>query len=105
MRNTWQIGMPLAMLAALSAAGICRASQESEATPNFTLAANTATLNLTVGGAAKAISIEATGQNGFKGTVAVKVSGLPLGVTATPASLTLKPGVAASVTLTASASG
>jgi hypothetical protein len=40
----------------------------------------------------KTIAISSTLQNGFKGTIAVKVSGLPARVIATPASFNLKPG-------------
>jgi hypothetical protein len=55
-----------------------------------------------VGGAAGvAASVTAAGVNSFAGTVAVAITGLPAGVTANPATLSLAPGVAQSITLTA----
>ena len=47
------------------------------------------------------MQLSATALNGFSGTASVAVSGLPAGVTASPASLTLTPGTPQSVTLTA----
>ena len=48
-----------------------------------------------------AVSVTATAVNSFAGTVAVAITGLPAGVTANPATLSLTPGVAQSTTLTA----
>ncbi|HEY1896632.1 MAG TPA: hypothetical protein VGG62_10190, partial [Terracidiphilus sp.] len=45
--------------------------------------------------------MNAVPSNGFAGTVAVTISGLPSGVTASPASLSLVPGTAQSTSLTA----
>jgi hypothetical protein len=47
------------------------------------------------------VSVLATAVNGFSGTVAVAITGLPSGVTASPATLTLTPGTAQNVTLSA----
>jgi hypothetical protein len=47
------------------------------------------------------VSVNAVPSNGFAGTVAVTISGLPSGVTASPASLSLVPGKAQSTSLTA----
>jgi hypothetical protein len=72
--------------------------------PDFALSASPATVALTAGGATQQITVTAAAVNGFTGTVAVSISGLPTGVTATPSTLTLAPGTPQTVTLTASAS-
>ena len=53
------------------------------------------------GGAGAAVSVTAAAVNSFAGTVAVAITGLPAGVTANPATLSLTPGVAQSTTLMA----
>ena len=71
--------------------------------PDFSLAATPATVAVTAGGSGQAVVLIAAAINGFTGNVTVAISGLPTGVTASPASVTLTPGVAATVTLTAGA--
>jgi hypothetical protein len=71
------------------------------AQPDFSLAITPQSLSLTQGGAGQAVQLTATALNGFTGTASVALSGLPTGVTATPASLSLTPGVAQTTTLTA----
>jgi hypothetical protein len=73
------------------------------AEPNFTLSATPATLSIQAGATGKSVSINAAPTNGFTGTVTVAITGLPTGVTANPPTLTLTPGTAQSVTLTAAA--
>jgi len=68
---------------------------------DFSLTSTPATVALTAGGAGKRISINAVPTNGFSGSVAVSIGGLPAGVTANPTTLTLTPGTAQNVTLTA----
>jgi outer membrane protein assembly factor BamB len=58
-------------------------------------------LTIVAGAADAAISVTAAAVNSFTGTVAVAITGLPAGVTANPATLSLAPGVAQSTTLTA----
>jgi hypothetical protein len=70
-------------------------------TKNFSLKATPTTVSLAAGGAGQKVSVEAVATNGFTGTVKVAISGLPTGVTANPLSLSLTPGAAQSVTLTA----
>ena len=53
------------------------------------------------GTASSAVSVLANGANSFSATVSVAITGLPAGVTATPATLMLATGVAQNVTLTA----
>ena len=71
--------------------------------PDFTFTATPATLPLTAGATGSPVSVEAVAVNGFTGTVTVTISGLPTGVTANPTTLTLTPGTAQNVTLTAAA--
>jgi hypothetical protein len=68
---------------------------------DFTLAATPASVTLAPGGPGQSINVNAAAVNGFTGMVAVAVTGLPTGVTAQPAALTLTPGMAQNVTLTA----
>jgi hypothetical protein len=70
-------------------------------TADFSLTATPTSVTIVAGAAGSPVSVLATPLRGFKGTVAVAITGLPTGVTATPASLTLTPGTAQSVTLTA----
>jgi PQQ enzyme repeat len=71
--------------------------------PDFSLTTNTASLTVTAGGTAQTVSVAATALNGFSGTVQVTVSGVPAGVTASPATFTLTPGTPQTVNLTAAA--
>ncbi|HEY1995155.1 MAG TPA: PQQ-binding-like beta-propeller repeat protein [Edaphobacter sp.] len=72
--------------------------------PDYTLTVSPASLTIVGGGAGVAVSVTAGGVNSFAGTVAVALTGLPAGVTASPATLSLTPGAAQSTTLTAALS-
>ncbi len=72
--------------------------------PDFSLSLTPASLSIQAGAAGVSTSVLAAPVNGFTGTVAVALSGLPTGVTATPATLSLTPGAAQSITLTAGSS-
>jgi hypothetical protein len=69
--------------------------------PDFTLALSPASLTIVGGAAGVPVSVTAAAVNSLSGTVAVAITGLPAGVTANPATLSLTPGVAQSTTLTA----
>jgi WD40 repeat protein len=71
--------------------------------PDFSLSASPASVSI-VAGASATTSLTATGLNGFTSQVSVQVSGLPAGVTFSPATIALTPGAPTTVTLTASAS-
>jgi outer membrane protein assembly factor BamB len=71
--------------------------------PDFTLTVTPASLAVTAGGAAGQVSVRADAVNGFTSSVAVALAGLPTGVTASPASVTLTPGAAQTIALTAAA--
>ena len=70
---------------------------------DFTLTVSPSQVTAVAGGTAAQVSVRADGVNGFNSNVAVAIAGLPAGVTASPASLTLVPGAAQTVTFTASA--
>jgi outer membrane protein assembly factor BamB len=71
---------------------------------DFSLTVNPTTVNITGGAASAGTAIAVTAINGFSSGVSIALSGLPSGVTAAPASLTITPGTPQSVTLTAAAS-
>jgi hypothetical protein len=82
----------------------CSGSSKPAVESNFTLTATPASIALVPGGAGRQVSVSAAPVNGFAGMVTVAITGLPTGVTAQPATLTLTPGTAQSVTITAAAS-
>src|SRR5438270_387126 len=69
--------------------------------PDYTLAVSPASATIVGGAAGATVNVTATAVNSFAGTVAVAITGLPAGVTANPATLSLTPGVAQSTILTA----
>lgn len=71
---------------------------------DFTLTVSPGSLTITAGAAGSQVSVLATAVHSFTGTVAVAITGLPTGVTATPATLTLTVGKAQSTTLAAAQS-
>jgi hypothetical protein len=77
--------------------------QAAVATPDFSLTVTGTTVTVTAGGAAQTVSVLATALNGFSGAIQVTTSGLPTGVTATPATFSLTPGTPQSVSFSATA--
>jgi hypothetical protein len=94
LRQRW-LGIVLGLCAG------CLAAQTPKARPDFSLAANTALVNLTAGGSAQPVSISAAAFHGITEPIEVAVKGLPRGVTASPASFTLAPGEVQRVSLQA----
>ncbi len=72
--------------------------------PDFTLAVNPTTVSVTAGGASGTTAVSVSGVNGFNAGVGVVVSGLPVGVTLSPAAPTVTPGTPQTLTVTAAAS-
>ena len=70
--------------------------------PSFTVALSPASVALTQGGASQGVQVQVDAQNGFTGSVSVTASGLPAGVTVSPSSLSLTPGIVGTFTLSAS---
>ena len=75
-----------------------------QAPPDFAFTAAPAAVSLTAGGGAQSIQISAAAVNGFTGTVNVTLSGLPAGVSASPATAALTPGTPQNISLTAAQS-
>jgi hypothetical protein len=76
----------------------------SAVTPDFSVTLAPASVAIAQGATGKTISVNAVSLNGFSGKVSVTLSGLPIGVTASPSTLSLTPGTAQNITLTAAAS-
>lgn len=72
--------------------------------PDFSVIASPSSLTLSAGGAAQSVSISATALNGFTGTIQVAITGLPAGVTATPATLSVVAGTPQQVSFSAGSS-
>ena len=70
-------------------------------TADFSFSVSSSTLSVTAGGSAQPVTLTATAENGFSGTINVTVSGLPAGVTTSPATLTLTAGTPLTVNFTA----
>ena len=77
------------------------AVQAAAPRPDYLLSVMPGSATVVANGAPATVSVVATAQNGFSGSVAVAISGLPAGVTAQPSTVTLTPGTAATVTLMA----
>ena len=63
--------------------------------PDFSMAVNPTTVSVTAGGAGGSTAVSVSGVNGFSAGVGIVVSGLPAGVTVSPATPTVTPGTAA----------
>src|SRR5271154_2790742 len=90
-----RLGWLLVSLLVSALAGMCCGCGGiviGDGTPDFSLAVSAPSLGLTAGGSAQAVSLSATSIKAFTGIVSVTISGLPTGVTASPASFTLIPG-------------
>jgi hypothetical protein len=79
------------------------AVQAVVAQPDFSFSVMPAAVTLTANGTPSTVSLLATAQNGFSSNAQVTISGLPAGVTAQPSSITLTPGTAVTLSLTAPA--
>jgi FG-GAP-like repeat len=71
-------------------------------TPDFSLALSPNSLSLTAGTAAQ-VAVNVDSLNGFASSVTLQISGLPAGVTFSPATLQVNPGSPLQVTFTAAA--
>ncbi len=88
---------PLLCLALTS----CGAGSPPAPPPDFSLSSSPTSITLVPGGASQQISVSAASLNGFTGTVMVAIAGLPSGVTANPATLSLTPGAAQTLSIAA----
>ncbi|HEV2578003.1 MAG TPA: aryl-sulfate sulfotransferase [Acidobacteriaceae bacterium] len=93
----------LALFLPLVACG-CSSISSPTASPNFTVAAAPTTLALQSGGAPRALTVTVNPVDGFASPVTVALSGLPTGITASPATLSVAPGQLAQFQLSAAKS-
>jgi hypothetical protein len=70
--------------------------------PDFSLSGSSASLKV-VAGASATTSVTVTGSNGFTSPVMIGITGLPSGVSVSPASLQVTPGQSEQLTFTAAA--
>lgn len=68
----------------------------------FAIALSSGSVTLAQGGISQSVQVSITSQSGFNGTVAVTATGVPPGVTISPASLNIAAGASGSFTFTAS---
>ena len=92
----------LLLLVVLVGCGGSSNSSQSPPPPPFTISTSPASVTLMRGGTPQSVQIQVGANNGFSGSVSVSITGLPLGVTVLPSSLTANPGVPATFTLAAS---
>jgi hypothetical protein len=74
------------------------------ATPDFSLSSAPGSLSLQAGGSSRSLSVTVSPTNGFTDAVTLSLTGLPAGVTATPATLSVAPGQLGQFQLSASSS-
>lgn len=93
----------LAAMALLAGCGGSAKAPSATVTPaaDFALAVTPSAVNLSTGAAAQTVNVSATAANGFTAPISVTLSGLPAGVTGSPANLTLAPGTPQSIALSA----
>ena len=72
--------------------------------PDFSLSVSPSSISVAQGATSSAVAVSATAENGFVGSVAVTIDGLPSGLTASPSSFSFTPGTSQPVSVTFSAS-
>ena len=104
MQRQWQLVFVLLSLVAAAQLSVgCGTSSVAAAKPDFSLTAAGTSVTLTAGANPGTIVVSATALNGFSGAIQVTASGVPAGVTASPATFSLAPGMPQTVGLTAAA--
>lgn len=86
-----------------SKSGSGTSSPPPTSSADFSLSATPTSVTIQAGGSGSDVTISAAAVNSFSGSIAVAISGLPEGVTASPSSVTLSPAASQKVTLTAAA--
>jgi hypothetical protein len=104
MRRQWQVGLGLLSVMVVAQLGSgCGVNSVAGLKPDFSLSESVPSVLVTAGGSAQTVSVSAAALDGFSGTVQVTVTGVPAGVTASPASFSLTPGSPQTVNFTAAA--
>lgn len=93
---------PVAICLVGGGCGSSTAPQRAAVATDFSISITPTSQALVRGTTGTGLTVQATGANGFVSPVSVAITGLPGGVTASPASLTLTPGATQNVTLSAS---
>ena len=93
---------PVALVVTATSGSLSQSMTTSTSQADFALSGPGQPIALAAGGTAQ-VSVSAAGFNGFGGQVSAALAGLPAGVTASPSTLTLTPGVAQTITLSAAA--
>ena len=86
--------------------GICGCGgggSSAKTPPDFAIQLSASSLSLVLGGAAQSVTLTATAENGFSGSISVMETGVPAGVAVSPSSFSLPPGGSQAVSLTAGA--
>ena len=104
MRRALQVLLICGVAGLISGCGSASKTKPVSPAPDFTVAASPSSLTLSAAGTAQAVSVSATALNGFSGTIQVAITGLPAGVTASPATLSLAPGTPQQVSFSAGSS-
>ncbi len=110
MSTRWKVALlPSTLLLSLLLLACGGASSPSETSsagskPDFSLSLTPATVTLPAGGGSQNVTLTAAALNGFTGAINAVPSGLPAGVTASPATVTLAPAIPQTVSLTAAQS-
>ena len=93
---------PVALVVTATSGSLSQSMTTTTSQADFALSGPSQPTALAAGGTAQ-VSVSAAGFNGFGGPVSAALAGLPAGVTASPSTLTLTPGVAQTITLSAAA--
>lgn len=100
MRKAWLLILSLAVVAGTAGCGGTSAPSQTSS-PDFSLSVSPSAASLSAGATGQAVSVTASPSNGFAAPVAVTLSGVPDGITANPATLTLSAGAEQKMTFTA----
>ena len=84
--------------------GSSSGGSQTKPVADFSLSSNPTSVSLTAGGTAQAVTLTAAALNGFTGTIQGSVTGLPAGVTASPATLALTAGAPQQISFSAATS-
>jgi hypothetical protein len=81
--------------------GSSSSGSQTKPVADFSLSSNPTSVSLNAGGTAQAVTLTAAALNGFAGTIQGSVTGLPAGVTASPATLSLTAGAPQTISFSA----